>query len=143
MAGAVIFALATTGGHILMEKRPLRDSYFPGQWVIPGGKPKPGEGTTETLVREMREELGCTPLVTIDLTYKIDQRLYYVHEGDPDFLVVPYLVVSWSGVIPPKVLDTGHELGWFTYSEVEASKAGFTRIVGQTIREMSISEWRA
>lgn len=38
---------------LLLRKRGTRF------WILPGGKPEPGEGTEQALVREVVEELGC------------------------------------------------------------------------------------
>lgn len=55
----VVAAVVRRGGRILVTRRPDRPGR-PGQWEFPGGKVEPAEGEAEALVREIREELGCS-----------------------------------------------------------------------------------
>jgi 8-oxo-dGTP diphosphatase len=53
----VACALVDSDGRILIAERP-EGKKMAGLWEFPGGKVEPGETPEETLVRELREELG-------------------------------------------------------------------------------------
>ncbi|MFZ3566462.1 NUDIX domain-containing protein [Streptomyces sp. BH097] len=52
----VAAAVVENGRLLVVSKQAAPDVYF-----VPGGKPEPGEEPEETLVRELREELGVEP----------------------------------------------------------------------------------
>jgi nucleoside triphosphatase len=45
-------------GEVLLCKMPENRGAYPGQWAIPGGGIDEGEMIRETLIREMKEEVG-------------------------------------------------------------------------------------
>lgn len=50
-------ALVDSDGRVLLAQRPEGKS-LAGLWEFPGGKVEPGETPEETLIRELKEELG-------------------------------------------------------------------------------------
>jgi 8-oxo-dGTP diphosphatase len=59
----VMGAAIVHGGRVLAARRTRPDSAR-GLWELPGGKVEPGEHPGAAVVREIREELGCTVTVT-------------------------------------------------------------------------------
>jgi 8-oxo-dGTP diphosphatase len=55
----VAVALVDQDNRILLAQRPA-GKQLAGLWEFPGGKVEPGERPEETLIRELREELGIT-----------------------------------------------------------------------------------
>jgi len=106
-------ALARPEGTWLMHKRSFEKAHG-GLWEFPGGKVEATEIPSETLVRELYEELGvkidpadCTPVCFAE-----DQRGF----GAQPIVILLYTVTDWIG--SPDALE-GEGIGWFTPVEVE------------------------
>lgn len=68
----VVGAVIVERGRVFCTQR--GSGALAGRWEFPGGKLEPGESPREALVREIREELGCTvdvgaEVVTTDHPY--------------------------------------------------------------------------
>lgn len=59
----VVCALIEHDGTVLVAQRPAH-KHLPFKWEFPGGKVEPGETAEAAIVRELREELGVTFVVT-------------------------------------------------------------------------------
>jgi len=82
-------------------------------WDIFGGHAEPNEKPEDTLVRELREELGITP-VRFRLLDTLND-LQPEPDGVPSLQL--YVVTDWLGV-PSNLLTEEHsEIGWFTLSD--------------------------
>jgi len=55
----VVCAIIEREGRVLIAQRPP-GKLMPLKWEFPGGKVEPGEDPAAAIVREIREELGCT-----------------------------------------------------------------------------------
>ncbi len=55
----VVAAALVDHGRVLAARR-VRPADVAGGWELPGGKIDVGESAAEAVVRELREELGCT-----------------------------------------------------------------------------------
>jgi 8-oxo-dGTP diphosphatase len=97
-------ALVDADGRVLLAQRP-QGKPMAGLWEFPGGKVETGERPEETLIRELREELGIVvreaclaPLTFASHTY-------------PDFhLLMPlYVCRRWDGIV--SALE-GQQLAW-------------------------------
>lgn len=107
-------ALSCQHGRWLMHRRP-EGKHHAGLWEFPGGKVEAHEMPSESLVRELREELGitcaaddCTPVAFAESA---------VAEGANAIVILLYSLTSWIG--EPQALEGG-AVGWFTPAEVLA-----------------------
>ena len=93
----VACALVDPDGRVLISQRPAGKA-MAGLWEFPGGKVEPGETPEETLVRELREELG------IDTAASCLAPLTFASHGYPDFhLLMPlYVCRRWQGTVVPQ-----------------------------------------
>jgi 8-oxo-dGTP diphosphatase len=66
----VVAAFIERRGRVLLSQR-RADQSFPLAWEFPGGKVESGEDLISALVREIREELGCTVRIKaiVDLVF--------------------------------------------------------------------------
>jgi 8-oxo-dGTP diphosphatase len=105
-------ALARGDGCWLMHRRPL-GKHHGGLWEFPGGKVEDNEIPKESLIRELREELGiecdparCRPVAFAECAGD---------GGQPAIVILLYTVTGWAG--EPAALEGG-AIGWFTQTEV-------------------------
>ena len=116
MSHEVVAALIVRSRRILLGQRSPERALYPDVWDMFGGHMEPGEGQEQTLVRELGEELGITPIqwtfletMTLDLPSAA---------GEPDLLIVHlYLVTDWTGT-PVNVQPEEHStIGWFSLEQ--------------------------
>ncbi|WP_127088823.1 (deoxy)nucleoside triphosphate pyrophosphohydrolase [Aquabacter cavernae] len=90
----VACALVDADGRVLVAQRP-EGKALAGLWEFPGGKMEPGERPEETLIRELKEELG--------ITVKEDclAPLTFASYAYPDFhLLMPlWICRRWEGQV--------------------------------------------
>ncbi len=85
-------ALVDGDGRVLVARRPAGKA-MAGLWEFPGGKIEAGERPEESLVRELREELG------IEVETAALEPLTFASHAYPDFhLLMPlFLCRRWAG----------------------------------------------
>lgn len=68
-----------------------------GLWEFPGGKIEPGESPEDTVIREMREELG------VRIERACLEPFAFASHAYPDFhLLMPlFLCRTWQGAVTP------------------------------------------
>ncbi|MEQ8283629.1 MAG: (deoxy)nucleoside triphosphate pyrophosphohydrolase [Parvibaculum sp.] len=90
----VACALVDADGRVLIARRP-EGKPLAGLWEFPGGKVEPGELPEDTLIRELREELG------IDVTKACLAPLTFASHAYEDFhLLMPlYVCRRWEGQV--------------------------------------------
>ena len=97
-------ALIDTDGRVLIAQRP-EGKPMAGLWEFPGGKVEQGELPEETLIRELKEELGIT------VSEACLAPLTFASHAYPDFhLLMPLFVCRrWEGTV---TATEGQRLAW-------------------------------
>ena len=97
-------ALIDPDGRVLIAQRPPGKS-MAGLWEFPGGKVEPGERPEQSLIRELREELGIAVKEECLAPLTFASHLY------PDFhLLMPlYVCRRWEGFVEAR---EGQQLKW-------------------------------
>jgi len=97
-------ALVDADGRVLIAQRPA-DKTMAGLWEFPGGKIDDGERPEQTLIRELKEELG------IAVSEDCLAPLAFASHGYPDFhLLMPlYVCRRWQGTVTAR---EGQLLAW-------------------------------
>ncbi len=99
-------------GRLLLGKRSARRTAYPGVWDLPGGHVEAGETAEQALVRELREELGVTPIAWRE--WAVLQAPAMGRETASMLRVHLFLVTQWDGE-PRNLLPDEHDaVAWFT-----------------------------
>ena len=103
-------ALIDPDGRVLIAQRPPGKP-MAGLWEFPGGKVEPGERPEESLIRELREELGIAVKEECLAPLTFASHLY------PEFhLLMPlYVCRRWQGFVEAQ---EGQQLKWVRPSEL-------------------------
>ncbi|MDQ6432716.1 (deoxy)nucleoside triphosphate pyrophosphohydrolase [Mesorhizobium sp. LHD-90] len=97
-------ALIDADGRVLLSQRPPGKT-LAGLWEFPGGKVEPGETPEETLIRELREEIGVETQ-----TACLAPLTFASHSYEAFHLLMPLFVCRrFSGIPTPK---EGQTLKW-------------------------------
>jgi 8-oxo-dGTP diphosphatase len=94
-------ALIDADGRVLLAQRPAGKS-MAGLWEFPGGKVEAGERPEESLIRELKEELGIVVQEECLAPLTFASHLY------PDFhLLMPlYVCRRWEGIVQAREAQT-------------------------------------
>ena len=108
----VAVALIDTDNRILLAQRP-EGKQLAGLWEFPGGKEEPGERPEETLIRELREELGITVKEPC-----LAPLTFASHPYETFHLLMPlYVCRRWEGFVQPL---EGQGLKWVRAQELRS-----------------------
>src|SRR5690242_7727065 len=111
----IVAGLLRRGDRILLGKRAVHRRAYPGVWDLPGGHREPGESPEQTLVRELREEIGVT--TTAWTLLGIVSAPAAPDDADPvdDTLRLHlYLVTAWEGEPRNLQPDEHDAIAWLT-----------------------------
>jgi len=117
MLHEVVAALIIQSQRILLGLRSAARASYPGVWDVFGGHVEPGEHLSQTLIRELQEELGITPT---DWRYVETFHLSLPTTAleQPDLLTLHlYLVTEWVGTPANRQLDEHSTIGWFSLAQ--------------------------
>ena len=97
-------ALVDADGRVLLTERPAGKP-MAGLWEFPGGKVEAHERPEQTLIRELKEELG------IVVSEPCVAPLTFASHGYPEFhLLMPlYVCRRWEGIVSAQ---EGQQLAW-------------------------------
>jgi 8-oxo-dGTP diphosphatase len=97
-------ALVDVDGRVLLAQRPAGKT-MAGLWEFPGGKIEDGERPEQTLIRELKEELGIT------VSEPCLAPLTFASHSYPDFhLLMPlYVCRRWEGTV---AANEAQQLAW-------------------------------
>ena len=117
MQHEVVAALIVRAGRTLLGKRSASRAFYPGVWDMFGGHVEPGEPPSQTLVRELEEELGIEPvqwrfLETIRIALPAADD-----EEAGEMVAHLYLVSAWTGTPLNRQPEEHETIGWFTLEE--------------------------
>lgn len=97
-------ALIDQDGRILMSQRPIGKD-FAGKWEFPGGKMEANETPEQTVVRELREELGVEPCERC-----LQPFSFVTYDYERFSLFMPlFLCRQWDGFVRPR---EGQSVRW-------------------------------
>jgi 8-oxo-dGTP diphosphatase len=117
MVHHIVAALIVQSDRILLGHRSSGRTFYPNVWDLFGGHIEPGEQPDQTLIRELREELGITPTRWTDL----ETIMGSVPERDgisSDNLICHlYCVTAWLGTPVNRQPHEHSTIQWFSYTE--------------------------
>ena len=103
-------------GRVLLTKRASHLRFYPDIWDLPGGHIEEGESPEDALRRELLEELQ----VEIQ-SFSLMDSILHPDPVEPIEIMV-FLVPSWKGRPLNAEPDKHTEIGWFSASNLPASK---------------------
>ena len=94
---------------ILLGKRAKHRTSYPNVWDMIGGHCEKGETLTQTLIRELQEEIGVTPIQF--------EHISTLFDSNNDHTYHVFVVTDWKG--EPECLQPEEHsmIGWFGIKE--------------------------
>ncbi len=107
-------------GRVLLCKTPINRGVYPGQWSIPGGGLEAGETMTETLLREIREEVGLNIGTIEPYWFQDDTREKIFADGHKELLYMIHLIFDCKAESEEvKINDEFEEYAWVEVNDLK------------------------
>jgi 8-oxo-dGTP diphosphatase len=108
----IVTAIVRDGDRVLLCHRSASRRWYPDVWDLPGGHVEEGEDPKESLVRELREELG--------ITVSEPSSLPVQEIRGATFDMQIWLVDSWTGTPVNAAPDEHDAVAWFRISGLDS-----------------------
>lgn len=109
------------GDKILLMQRSETDSTFPDYWALVGGFMEWGEKVEETIVREVKEEIG----VDVEIE-KFSGRVYNTpHPSRGIVISIPFYTTIVNGTPHPAQVEECKDVKWFLPEEIRKMELAF------------------
>lgn len=110
----VVAALLVRADSVLLCHRSVEREWYPDVWDLPGGHVEGHESGPDALARELREELGITPLVPLgDHSFS---------RSSEEFAMRVWIMRRWSGTPTNRAPEEHDEIGWFAAADTASLK---------------------
>ncbi len=96
-------------GKILLGKRAKHRTSYPDVWDMIGGHCENAETLTQTLIRELQEEIGVTPIQF--------EHISTLFDSNNDHTYHVFVVTDWKGEPECLQIEEHSMIGWFGIKE--------------------------
>ena len=127
----VVCAIIIRDNHILLAQRP-EGKHLALKWEFPGGKVEPGEEPAAALIRELREEMGCT----VDIVAALPRSEHSYDRGTIE--MIPFVCALNANSTEPEAQEHA-AIAWVTLDAV----AGFDLAPADWPVVEALKEWWA
>jgi 8-oxo-dGTP diphosphatase len=108
----IVTAVLRDGDRVLLCHRSAGRRWYPDVWDLPGGHVEEGEDPKESLVRELREELGITA------SEPSSPPMHEIRTATFDMQI--WLVDRWTGTPVNAAPDEHDAVAWFETSDLDS-----------------------
>jgi 8-oxo-dGTP diphosphatase len=143
MVHHLVAAFIIQENRILLGKRSPERAFWPDVWDVFGGHIEPDEQPEQTLVRELREELGITPTQWAELEIITESVPEHDNITAHDLIVHLYCVTAWRGTPVNQQAEEHSLIQWFSYAEairLDLAHPAYPRLFAQCLQVIMSKE---